>query len=212
MAAPTTNKPASSFRATAQHGVVAEKAATAQEEQEEAKPNNDAAWTVAPSEGVEDVMSALFSAVPSAIPEVGSEESWREIGDLERNTPAAKSGTEQLWVRGWYADGKPDVKNLNRMRSKGWKPRALNTEDFGKYAVLKFGEQSVISVNGMILMERSISDGERAREINRRRIAMQSAGANLNEQGMFDERYGKMFGSVKTMTKMGRDAADLIDH
>lgn len=163
-------------------------------------------------EGVEDVMGALFSAVGTAIPQVGEEDSWREIGDMERNTPPARAGKEQLWVRGWYADGKPDVKNLTRIKRKGWTPREPDPKDHAGYSVLAFGQRSVISVNGMILMERDIATGDQFRAVNRQRIAMQSAGANLDADGTFDRRYGQMFGSVKSISRTGRDAADLIDN
>ena len=170
-------------------------------------------FDIAPGDGVEDVMGALFSdAVGTAIPEIGSEESWREVGDMERNTPPAKPGMEQLWVRGWYADGKPDVKNLTRIKRKGWTPRQPDPKDHAAYSVLAFGQNSVISVNGMILMERPIEVGDKFRAVNRQRIALQSAGANLDENGLFDDRHGRMFGSVKSISRTGRDAADLIDN
>lgn len=165
------------------------------------------------AEGVEDVMSALFSnAIPDAIPQLGEEDSWREIGDMERNTPPAKSGYEQMWIRGWYADDKPDVKNLSRMQRKGWKPRIPDEGCKVGYSVLAYGNQSIISVNRMILMERRTDAGDQYREQNRKRIAIQSAGANLDQNGMFDDRMARMFGSVKTTSKIGRDAADLIDN
>lgn len=170
-------------------------------------------FDLASGEGVDEVMGALFSdAVGTAIPEIGAEDSWREIGDMERNTPPAKPGHEQLWVRGWYADGKPDVKNLTRIKRKGWMPRQPDPKDHAAYSVLAFGQNSVISVNGMILMERPIEIGEKFRAVNRQRIATQSAGANLDERGVFDDRLGRMFGSVKTLSRTGRDAADLIDN
>ena len=170
-------------------------------------------FDVPPGEGVDEVMGLLFSdAVGTAIPQIGDEESWREIGDMERNTPPARAGKEQMWVRGWYSDAKPDKKNLTRMLRKGWTPRAPDMKDHAGYLVIGFGGQSVISVNGMILMERDIAVGDQFRAVNRQRIAMQSAGANLDESGTFDSRYGQMFGSVKTMAKTGRDAADLIDN
>lgn len=165
------------------------------------------------AEGVEDVMSALFSdAVGSAIPEIGEEESWRELGDMERNTPPAKPGYEQMWIRGWYADDKPDVKNLSRMKRRGWVPRAPDMKDHANYSMLAFGDHSVISVNRMILMERKTEIGDKFRAQNRQRIAMQSAGANLDNNGIFDPRMGNVFGSVKTHSKIGRDAAELIDN
>lgn len=170
-------------------------------------------FDLAPGEGVDEVMGTLFSdAIGSAIPEIGAEESWREVGDMERNTPPARDGKEQLWVRGWYADGKPDVKNLTRIKRKGWMPRQPDPKDHAAYSVLAFGQNSVISVNGMILMERDITIGDQFRAVNRQRIALQSAGANLDENGMFDDRLGRMFGSVKSVSRTGRDAADLIDN
>ena len=170
-------------------------------------------FDLAPGEGVDEVMGTLFSdAIGSAIPEIGAEESWREVGDMERNTPPPRDGKEQLWVRGWYADGKPDVKNLTRIKRKGWTPRTPDTKDHVAYSVLAFGQNSVISVNGMILMERDIKVGDQFRAVNRQRIAMQSAGANLDENGVFDDRLGRMFGSVKSISRTGRDAADLIDN
>lgn len=165
------------------------------------------------AEGVEDVMAALFdNPIGTAIPQIGEEDSWREVGDMERNTPPAKPGYEQMWIRGWYADDKPDVKNLSRMQRKGWTPRIPDEGCKVGYSVLSYGGKSLISVNRMILMEREIKVGDQFREQNRKRIAFQSAGANLDKNGMFDDRMARMFGSVKTMAKTGRDAAELIDN
>jgi hypothetical protein len=84
-------------------------------------------------------------------------------------------------------------------------------EDHSRLFGATGGGKSVISVNGMILMERE-KIGDQFRAVNRQRIAMQSAGANLDENGVFDDRLGRMFGSVKSISRTGRDAADLIDN
>lgn len=176
----------------------------------ESKPLNVASS----AEGVNDVIGMLFAApdaIGSAIPGIGEEEEFREIGDLERNTPPARPGYVQMWIRGWYADDKPDTKNLNRMQRDGWRPRVPNPAESATYSVLSHGGMSIISVNNMILMERSEELDERAKRINRQRIAQQSMGANLDEEGRFDSKYARLFGSVSTRSKVGRDAADLVD-
>lgn len=169
-------------------------------------------------EGVADVMGLLFNndAIGSAIPPIGEEDAWHEIGDLERNTPPDRPGYVRAWIRGWYADGKPDTKNLNRMLASkrnplGWTPRVPTAEEAATYSVVSWCGNSLICVNGMILMERTIDADDRARRINRQRIEIQSVGANLEASGQFNDRYARMFGTVTTKTKVGRDAADLID-
>ena len=170
------------------------------------------------AEGVADVMGMLFhnDAIGSAIPPLGDEDEGREIGDLERNTPPERPGYVHQWVRGWYADGSPDTKNLNKMVASvrnplGWTPRVPTPSEAASYAVVAYGGNSLISVNGMILMERTVEADDRAKRINRKRIEQQSMGANLESDGTFDSRYARQFGTVKGTAQVGRNAADFID-
>ena len=80
-------------------------------------------------EGVADVMGLLFNN--------------HEIGDLERNTPPDRPGYVRAWIRGWYADGKSDTKNLNRMLASkrnplGWTPRVPTAEEAATYSVVSW--------------------------------------------------------------------------
>jgi hypothetical protein len=172
-----------------------------------------------PADGIADVMGMLFAndAIGSAIPLVGDEDEMREIGDLERNTPPVRAGYVHAWIRGWYADGgKPDTKNLNKMLATrrnplGWTPRVPTPEEAATYSIVAWGGHSLIAVNGMILMERTVEADQRARRINRNRIEQQSLGANLESDGAFDHRFARQFGKVTGTAKVGRDAADYID-
>jgi hypothetical protein len=156
------------------------------------------------------------SFVGDAIGDINSDDfnpGWQEQGPLTRNTPDPRPGYVQEWKRMYFADSTPDKKNMTRVYEElGWRARVFDDSDSPAYSVSTGGGKSVRIVSGMILMERKVEVDEKVRAVKRKRIEMQSAGANLDENGLFDDRLGRMFGSVKSISRTGRDAADLIDN
>jgi hypothetical protein len=86
-----------------------------------------------------------------------------------------------------------------------------STDEAASYSLISWGGHSLIAVNGMILMERTVEADERARRVNRRRIEEQSLGANLESDGAFDSKFARTFGRATATAKVGREAADFID-
>lgn len=154
-----------------------------------------------------------MDAVGSGIPPVGQDQPWREVGVLEANTPEARPGYVQRWVRIWRHDGTPDAMNVTRRMQQGWRPRSAETIPPGRiYATARDATHgTVIAVSGMVLMERSIELDGQYRKRLRMRTDRQSAGAIGDDDFDVDARYATLQGRAKTRVGAGREAASLID-
>lgn len=167
------------------------------------------------------VMSALdtlaeitMDAVGNAVPEAGSAFSYREVGDFERNTPPARDGFHQKWVRVEKVDLSPDAVNYRKHLSLGYQARDAATAS-GAYATQKFGNKQVFAINGMLLMEIPDVLYTRLQDQKRRRNEFQSGAVPFDQTpggiGEHDERYAKLSGRDRSIVKTGRDAATLVD-
>ena len=93
----------------------------------------------------------------SGIPSAAVNQPWQRKGLLAQNTPPARPGYVQRWIRTLDVEGKPDALNVQTALVEGWRPRPIDTVEPGFNAATAadatFG--TVIAVMGMVLMERS---------------------------------------------------------
>ena len=169
------------------------------------------------------VMSALdtladiqMDAVGTGVPEAGSAFQYREVGDFERNTPPARPGYCQKWVRVEKVDQTPDAVNYRKHLAMGYVPRDTSTtQDSGRYATQKFGDKRVFAISGSLLMEIPEVLYARLQDQKRRRNEFQSGAVPFDQSpgGITerDERYAKLTGRDRSIVKTGRDAAQLVD-
>lgn len=167
------------------------------------------------------VMSALdtladiqMDAVGDGIPEAGAAFAYREQGDFERNTPPARDGYRQKWVRVEKADLTPDATNYRKHLAMGYVARDASTAG-GNYATQSMGSKKVFAISGSLLMEIPERTYNRLQDQKRQRTEFQSGAVPFNREpgGITerDERYAKLTARDRSIVKTGRDAAQLVD-
>ena len=146
------------------------------------------------------------------IPQVGADTPWREQGPLESNTPPVRPGFDQMWVRIHTVDGKPDARNVAKKLRAGWKPRVAQPEDGQSFAVVADPTWGNLYGSGScILFERPKELSDAARNVMRMRTSRQTMAADGEGTKDFDPMYASLSSKTKTQTKIGRDAAQLVD-
>jgi hypothetical protein len=160
-------------------------------------------------------LNGSLDAVAGGVPKAGTDQPWRKQGLLERNTPPARPGYVQKWMRLYDVEGKPDARNVNDTWDQGWRPRRAETipADGRAYATATdatFG--TVVALRGMVLMERTkeLDDyyaGQMRAETDRLTSMIYQ-----DASGDIPSRYGRVSGRSSMRTTVGdRDASGLID-
>lgn len=156
------------------------------------------------------------NVVKEGIPRAGFDQPWNKLGILQRNTPPARPGFVQRWIRLYDVDGRPDASNVTRSFDNDWTPRLASTIDDGRSypTAVDSTHGTVIAVRGMVLMERpaDVDAGYNRRlraEIDRLTDSVYQ-GANTRE-GSGDSMYRTTARSSVRTTMGGRDASALVD-
>ena len=99
-----------------------------------------------------------------------------------RDTSAypAREGFTQRWVRTMLG-AREDSSNVMRQMNRGWRPRKADTVPKGSYApTFDFRGESVVGIEGMILMERPLRIHEKHAEHNREMKQRQESAVEQN--------------------------------
>jgi len=168
----------------------------------------DATGMAGAMDGVFDELNKGVETIPLA----DFKESHRKLGPLEENTPLARLGYDQMWVRVHDIEGKPDARNISKKRRQGWSPRIAAPEESGQFATIRHPQLGSLYASGScILFERKKEISEQARAMLRQYTRRQSQAADLEGSKDFDGQYASMTSKTRTVVKQGRDAAELVD-